>query len=276
MNPVKVNNSSDLYEAQPVTFETLRIAREFTRSVAEVKLYSAQYPEDLSMVPEYVQSTPNLERSILDIAPFNKNRKLPLIKDILDRLYESSNADYFIYTNVDIALQPYFYLTIMGIIKKGYDAFTVNRRTISKTFKQKQLTEMFAAVGEAHPGHDCFVFNRDLYSKFNFGTVCIGADWIGRTMLANLICHSRKFKTFENKHLTFHLGDDRTWKVPIYNDYSEHNKKELHKILLTYESAGLMNGHPIPEEYLRKTESSKLRKKTFFFSLKKFFSKHST
>jgi hypothetical protein len=95
-------------------------------------------------------------------------------------------------------------------------------------------------------------------------------------MLANLICHSRKFKTFENEHLTFHLGDDRSWNVPVYNDYSEHNKKELLKILLEYKSAGLINGHSLPEDYLRKIENSKLRKKTFSFNWKKFFSKSAT
>ena len=33
---------------------------------------------------------------------FQKEIKLPLIHDILERLYNASDADYLIYTNVDI------------------------------------------------------------------------------------------------------------------------------------------------------------------------------
>ena len=102
INPVVVNKSSDLFAAQPVTLETLKAAREFAEGRVNVELYSAQYPEDLVLVPEGFKLTPNLDRSILDIAEFSIKRKLPLITDILNRLYDASEADYLIYTNVDM------------------------------------------------------------------------------------------------------------------------------------------------------------------------------
>jgi len=276
INPVITDSSSDLFKAQTITFKTIKAAYEFAKGKVEVCLYAAFYPEDKNIVPDFCQPTPLLEHSVLDINVFKNERKLPLIKDILDRLYAESHAEYFLYTNVDIALQPHFYTAINKIINNGYDAFTVNRRTISKDLEEKQLSEMYKEKGESHPGHDCFVFKRSLYPKLDFSTVCIGADWIGRTVLTNLVCHSVKFKIFENEYLTFHLGDDRVWKNPVYNDYSKHNQKELHKILLSYKSSGLLAGHPLPEKYLHKIENPSPQKRNSLSSLKKFFLKKLT
>jgi hypothetical protein len=46
INPVIVEPTSDLYVAQPVTFETMRIARDFATGQVAVKLLTTQYPED--------------------------------------------------------------------------------------------------------------------------------------------------------------------------------------------------------------------------------------
>ena len=43
INPFIVGKSSDLFVAQPLTFETMRIAKEFARDRADVTLFSAQY-----------------------------------------------------------------------------------------------------------------------------------------------------------------------------------------------------------------------------------------
>jgi len=81
INPVIVKESSDLFIAQPITFETMRIAQEFARGHVDVALYSAQYPEDRPIIPEWFQMTPDLDRSILNIGSFHAKRKLPLVKD---------------------------------------------------------------------------------------------------------------------------------------------------------------------------------------------------
>lgn len=116
IHPLIVPESSDLYKAQPVTFKTMEIARDFARDELEVEFYSAQYIEDREIVPNVFVMTPDLDRSILDFGDFKHRRRLPLLKDILDRLYAATDAEYFIYTGVDIALQPYFYLTVNTII----------------------------------------------------------------------------------------------------------------------------------------------------------------
>lgn len=254
INPVVVNKSSDLFEAQPVTFESLKAAREFARGRVAVELFSAQYPEDRVLVPEGFKLTPDLNRSVLDIAEFSSKRKLPLITDILNRLYEASEADYFIYTNVDIAVMPYFYVVVNNIIESGYDAFTINRRTISNEHNVDRVMTMYAEVGEPHPGHDCFVFKRSLYPKFKLGTACIGTGRIGKVLITNLTCHSDRFKVFKDKHLTFHLGKDQKWRIPDYKEYINHNEQELYSILLKFKAAGLLNGKPLVNRFLRKIE----------------------
>lgn len=110
-----------------MTFETIRQDRE--KAVSEVQV--ASYPEDEGIVPAYFKQLPPLSRSVHDFGRFNSNKKPPLLKDILDRLYKHSDADFFIYSNADIALMPDFYLEVRKIIENGYDAFAVNRCTIS-------------------------------------------------------------------------------------------------------------------------------------------------
>ncbi|MBD2093125.1 hypothetical protein H6F67_25095 [Microcoleus sp. FACHB-1515] len=245
VNPVIVSPSSGLYIAQPITFETMRIAQAFAANCVSISLFSAQYLEDQSIVPDDFQQTPNLDRSVQDVGFFQKPRKLPLIVDILDRLYAATDADYFIYTNVDIALMPSFYLTVKGAIDQGYDAFAINRRTISKTYSNlSEIPLMFAEVGTPQGGHDCFVFRRNVYPKYQLGNACIGAAKIGKVMLLNLMVHSEKFFEFRDWHATFHLGNDRAWKAPELQDYFDHNESELIRIFHHYCRTEALIEHP--------------------------------
>ncbi len=198
----------------------------------EVTLLTAQYAEDRPIVPKGLTPTPDLERSVLDLGSFQKNRKLPLLKDILDRIYNATDAEYLIYTNVDIALMPNFYITVNKFIEAGYDAFVINRRTISDKYKCiDEIPLMYSETGKSHIGHDCFIFRRDMYPRFTLGTVCVGINWVGRALICNLACHSKNFKEFKDQHLTFHIGNDRIWKSNEYIDYRVHNKSELIRAL---------------------------------------------
>lgn len=233
INPVAVKESSDLYIAQPITFQTMKIAQEFAqRYGVDVTVYSAQFKEDCFIVPDWILKTRNLEKSVLDIGEFNIKRKLPLLQNILNRLFEISNADYFIYTNVDIAVMPHFYVSVSKIIELGFDAFVINRKTISKRYKNvEEIPFMYAEIGKTHPGYDCFIFKRNVYSRYYFGMTCIGMRNIGKTFMANLVAYATKFKIFKNEDLTFHIGNDLSWKHSKYSDYISHNEQELLKVL---------------------------------------------
>jgi hypothetical protein len=236
VNPVLVEEASELSAAQPVTLETMRIARSFALGRVQVDLFSAQYAEDHPMVPPDFYRTADLERSVLDCGSFRKPRKLPLLKDILDRLYQATDAEYLVYTNIDIGLLPHFYLTVDQFLEAGYDAFVINRRTISRRHSGvEQIPLMYAEIGESHRGWDCFVFHRDAYPNYKLGTICVGAPRVGLALIANLVSYGRKFHEFRQEHLTFHLGNDRSWRGSPYSDYAEHNSREALWILAALE-----------------------------------------
>jgi hypothetical protein len=254
VNPVLVDDSSDLFLAQPVTFETMRIAKELARGSLDIQLFSAQYPEDEPVIPAGLCRTPDLDRSVLEFGSFDKPRKLPLLKDVLDRLYEATPAEYLVYTNVDIGLMPQFYLAVDRFIDAGFDAFVINRRTISNRFTSvEQLPLMYAEVGNPHRGWDCFVFRREAYPHYTLGAICLGAPRVGLALIANLVAHAERFKEFKDQHLTFHLGNDRGWQGSAYADYAEHNTREALSILsLLEKERGPFERSSPPGSYLFK------------------------
>ncbi|AGC77400.1 hypothetical protein LX97_01699 [Nonlabens dokdonensis] len=231
INPVKIGETSDLFIAQPITFESMRIAKEFASHEVDVELLTAHFSEDREIIPDYFTPTKDLHRSVLDLKEFKVRRKLPLIKDILERAVNySDNSEYIVYTNVDIALMPHFYLFVKQQIQLGYDSFVINRRTITKQYsKLDQIPLMYAEVGHNHPGFDCFVFKKNLYNKFILNDVCIGVSKIGVTLLSNLLCFSNNFRLFHDKALTFHIGEDKVWQNKILQDYYNFNCDEALK-----------------------------------------------
>ena len=220
---------SDLYTAQPITLESMRVAKDFAADKVEVALYSAHYEQDEPLVPDYFNKTAHLTKAVTDIKSFYKQKKLPLIHDILTNLYNVSDAEYFIYTNNDIILQPSFYVCVKSIIEKGHDAFIINRRRIHAGFtKIEDLPAIYAETGKKHPGFDCFIFKRDIFPKMQLGNICIGVPFIGVTMAHNLFCFSRHFKLFDNLHLTAHIGMDI---MGLRDQYYWHNRSEFNKII---------------------------------------------
>jgi len=68
-NPVKVepDNSSYLYVAQPVTFQTMlnaKVYAETLHSDLQIKLYTVQYPEDREIIPEGFVILPDLKKAV--------------------------------------------------------------------------------------------------------------------------------------------------------------------------------------------------------------------
>src|SRR5688572_24381087 len=83
INPFRASSTSDLNYAQPVTFETMKKAREIADQVVSIELLAACFPEDQQMVPAGFKSTSYLERSVLDHHKFEKKIKLPLLNEII-------------------------------------------------------------------------------------------------------------------------------------------------------------------------------------------------
>jgi len=229
VNVFSPDYNSELYTAQPITLESMRMAQEFVRGEVHVELFAAYYEEDAHVVPDYFSKTKPLTRSVLEAGSFHKKRKLPLIADILQRLFDATDADYLIYTNNDIILQPCFYQAVNVFIAGGIDAFIINRRRIKGDYTNvSELPLIFAEMGKSHPGFDCFVFKRDIFPKMHLEDICIGVPFIGVTLAHNLFCFARKFKLFDDVHLTKHIGMEI---LGQRDEFYWHNRKAFNKNL---------------------------------------------
>lgn len=231
INPFNANPKSDLYTAQPITFASMLRAKSVAKNIVDVELWTAQYPEDRNMVVEGFQATRNLERSVLDMGTFQKQLKLPLIDDIIRRLYEESDAEYLIYTNVDIGLYPNFYKEVNRFIDDGLDAMIINRRRIPAHFTRvEQLEDLYLVTGRKHPGFDCFVFHRDIFKQFQLAEICIGVPFIGITFAQNIFALAKNYRLFENEILTFHIGME-IFKGRASRDFFRYNRKQFWKAM---------------------------------------------
>jgi hypothetical protein len=239
VNPLVVTNpQSDLQYAQPVTIRSMQLAREHAERDPEIQVaqYAAFYEEDRPAAPRDFIATPPLGRSVLDcIDPRMRagGRKLPLLRDILDRLHAAApDADYLIYTNIDIGLWPDFYVEVARRIQEGFDAFVVGRRTLGTEFTSPDdLDHILAQEGTPHFGLSCFVFPRDHYPNYDLEDTCIGLQQIGVTLAVNMIQHARRFETFSHGRLTFHLGDDRVWERTLLDPCHLHNERILDRVI---------------------------------------------
>ncbi len=228
INPVKVAESSDLYKSQPITFATMLRAKNSSKNGLQINLCTTQFEEDLAICPKEFIVLSNLNRSVIQVNQDLSGKKLPLIADILEKLTEAPEADYYIYTNTDIALMPFFYDTVHQYVLKGHDAVVINRRRISGEFTSiDELPFMYADLGKSHPGFDCFIFKKELLQKFIFGNICVGIPFIEVSFIHNIVAFATNPLFVADVHLTFHLGMDV---MPKRNsDYYWHNRNEFFK-----------------------------------------------
>ena len=252
VNPLVVTDpSSDLGAAQPVTFAAMAdaCARTAGSGSAVVHQCAVGFPEDRPAFPPHLQALPDLVRSVLDTARFETPCRFPLLADLLSRALDAADrlrAGWIIYTNVDIAPMPDFYDAVAALIDGGHDAFTINRRTIARDWPNgvSDLPLMRTQFGVPHPGRDCFVFGREAARGFDLGAACIGAQFVGKVLAANMLCRAQNYADFEDLHLTFHLGDDRRWLSPAQREYGEHNRRELSAVLQRLRASGGASSHP--------------------------------
>lgn len=195
---------------------------------------------------------------VMDKNPATPHRRLPLIRDILERLYHQTDSGYLIYTNVDIGLKPDFYIQIHQLIQEGFDALIINRRTIPKHYHRiEQLPEMYKESGKRHPGQDCFVFKREAFPHFILNWTCIGSLAIGKVMAMNMMAHAARFKVFTDLHISFHIGEDRVWAKEEMHDYRQHNITQALKIYDEYLEKGKKFPHPLIKKMLSRFRPQK-------------------
>lgn len=223
--------ATDNFEEQEISLQSLITARDFSNEKVNVNFLAVSHIQEDIILPDEFVNRSSIDRYVTKIGSFKYSRPLPLLKDILDPIKNFNEADYIIYTNMDIGVMPHFYNSISDIISNNVDAFIINRRRIDANLRSKEdLSQIYAETGKIHNGYDCFVFRRELYEKFQLGNVCVGIPHVGNTLAFNLMSFATHFKLYTSKQLTFHLGFDivKNWGD---TDYLEHNEKEYFKII---------------------------------------------
>lgn len=213
---------------QGITISSMLAAQKQAINVAEINLFTTQFEYDKVFIPQGFIQLSSLTRSVNDVATNLNEKQLPLIADILEKLKETPDADYYIYTNTDIALMPFFYEAVHQYVLSGHDAVVINRRRISEKYTSvNKLPFMYADLGKSHPGFDCFIFKKELLQKFIFGNICVGIPFIEVSFIHNIVAFATNPLFVADAHLTFHLGMQV---MPKRNtDYYWHNRNEFFK-----------------------------------------------
>jgi hypothetical protein len=205
------------------------ILRAYAHADPPVQLLAAPLAGETDYIPQGFSPAAPLQRTIADLHKFQVPRRLPLLFDILDAAAAQANpAGYLIYTNSDICLNPDFYIAVRSLLNMGFDALIINRRTVGNIDQYASNPHLAAAdIGAKHPGFDCFVFPTQWISKFLKTESCIGANWVMRPLLYNLVAFGSRVLIARDMHLTYHYGDDRAAGAAAFNDYTAHNQSQL-------------------------------------------------
>lgn len=244
VNPFRspVGDANDRIQA--LSYESMRRARAFSGDFP-VHLAAVVAEGEVECVPEGFDLAGTLTRTVSDIARFAVPSELPLLFDVLEAGcgYASQVANTHaceeeaiavVFTNVDICLQPYFYLAVADVMSRGFDTLTINRRSIPPIDPDPaRLASMYAEFGGDHDGFDCFVFSLRNVSNFVRSDACVGRDFVMRSLLYNLVANSTRMAMLRRAHLTFHLGGLGEWTDPKYKDYRQFNVEQARHVLTT-------------------------------------------
>jgi hypothetical protein len=234
INPFKAPAGSDLEIAQPITIESIRQAKDAAEKLnpdLKVELLCATFPEDLAIIPPDFKNSGAILRSAADFGKFEIPLKLPLIADILQTAYNATDAEWIIYSNIDIGLHPSFYCRVAALLDEGYDAMMINRRRIPARYHSPaDLPKILLEKGKSHPGFDCFVLHRSLIPKLRLEKVCIGVPFVEITLSQNIFALAGKWKIVADEWLTFHVGME-IFRKRAPKEYLDYNRGEYRKAI---------------------------------------------
>ncbi len=211
-------------------------------------LINVQAASDPDQTPQGFERAPDLTRSILDVAQVTPPRPLPLLFDILDNgAAQADPGDYIVFTNADICLQPYFYEAVAELISYGFDSLVINRRTVGERFANTPDSALLRSeTGKIHPGFDCLIFKKELYDRFIRNDACVGMGGVIMGLLYNMVALSPKMLLLNNVAMTYHFGDDLTWRDDRFRAYMDHNRSQYRQTLRT-----LLTQAPDPAPLIR-------------------------
>lgn len=244
VNPFRAPGGSSNDRVQAVSYESMRRARDFQPDMA-VDLAAVVAPDDRDCMPEGFALAGVLDRDIRDVATFAHPRPLPLVYDVLtlgcayaraeaEKNSEDPETVYVVFTNVDIGLMPQFYAVVADLVSRGYESLTIFRRTIPPIEPDVALlASMYSEYGATHDGFDCFVFPVSQFDRHVRNDAFIGRGFVMRGLLYNLVANATSLAIVRKAHLTFHLGDDRDWRDPKFEEQNRFNLDQAKRVLVS-------------------------------------------
>lgn len=229
INPVGVTENPELYKIQQVSFDSICMAIEYAKEL-DIKIYTTFLKNNTSeSLPINFMRLSSLQRDTSNITNSKKNH--PILSDILKIALAECKSDYIIFTNIDIALMPYFYKTINHYVLNKTDAIVINRRRIHNHFaNESNLNIMYAESGLSHLGYDCFVIKKTILEKFIFKDIALGVPPSGGDVFYNIMAFAENPVLLTQKHLTFHIGMELVKKWGD-NEIRKHNQAEFISLL---------------------------------------------
>lgn len=230
INPFAAPKDREHAIASQITYASLLEAAERAKQAGlKVEVRAVICSEDEGVVAPPVTKTLYLSRTIQDLHKFKPIRYFPLFDDILRVGSKGIEEGYLIYTNMDISVQPCFYLQLSDIVNKKFknnEPFIIYRRNISERYsKVEELTEMYNEEGRVGYGYDCFVFPIEYLEDVDVGNCCIGAPYFDFLFGMCLDAASGyRLQRIRNMALTFHIGNEISWVKNM--QYIEHNLSE--------------------------------------------------
>lgn len=234
IRPGLVSKNSSLKLIQDVTFNSLQVAKEATVvGNAFVEQYIAVYSDEEIPYLDFNNCRLILDRSSLSLAGSPFTLRYALLDEILDKVFEKSNADFIIYSDLDIALKPDFYKGVIELIEKGIDAFAISNHVLNQKYNRlEQFPTMIEAESIKQNEAGCIVYSRNYHKRLLLGNSFAGHNWTNVLLICNLMAVCDSFRLFDDSKLTFSLDMDS--QIVMDNDtrnYSRFNEMELLSIL---------------------------------------------
>jgi hypothetical protein len=238
VNIIKIDDdikASHLDIAQGVTLKSMSLANSLVCGSNQVELVAVTHAKENVEIPNDFTWANTISDYVWEFSPMLRNhepkRRFVRICDILNNGCITSNSDFYIYSNIDIGLQPNFYNRIFDLLAHGYDGLAINREDVPKEIDgrilgEDDLEQIWKLSGKRHMGVDCVVFASRLFPKMEFGNVFVGAPPVGAVLLSQVRRNAKKFKWIKGERLTFHLGEDLAWMSESAKIYHIANKIE--------------------------------------------------
>lgn len=198
INPFKPGPDIEHQRAQQATLDSIAHAAALAQAQGiRVDVVCAVFPEDAEVVAPWVKANPNFKVAIFNVSvnellpQFNQgnNIRLPFLNTILYAGYLHGQGDYLTYSNVDIGVQPPFYIKLARQLQVMPDVpISAIREEFEHVGPTFNIENAIARRGSGlnHPGHDCWTFPRSWVPRLVLGFTMVGVSMIATDIMQAL------------------------------------------------------------------------------------------